>query len=148
MNDRKCVIVVDENLPIGIIANTAAILGITLGARLPDVVGEDVRDGQERSHMGIIEFPVPILKASAEMLGKLRLSLYDKEYADLTIADFTDIAQSCVILIYNLRIDIFAAISRLSLRQRSLAYIQYACVAFPCARRDLAANLVYTTIAN
>ncbi|MBD5112487.1 MAG: DUF2000 domain-containing protein [Ruminococcaceae bacterium] len=95
MNDRKCVIVVDENLPIGIIANTAAILGITLGARLPDVVGANVRDGRNLEHMGIIEFPVPILKASAEMLGTLRLSLYDKEYADLTIADFTDIAQSC-----------------------------------------------------
>lgn len=95
MNDRKCVIVVDENLPIGVIANTAAILGITLGARIPDVVGMDVRDGREREHMGIIEFPVPILKASAETLGKLRITLYDKEYADLTIADFTDIAQSC-----------------------------------------------------
>lgn len=95
MNDRKCVIVVDENLPIGIIANTAAILGITLGARLPEVVGANVSDGQEREHMGIIEFPVPILKACSETLGRLRLSLYDKEYSDLTTADFTDIAQSC-----------------------------------------------------
>lgn len=95
MTDKKCVIVVDENLPIGMVGNTVAILGITLGARLPDVVGADVRDGLEREHIGIIEFPVPILKASAETLGKLRLSLYNKEYSDLTVADFTDVAQSC-----------------------------------------------------
>ena len=48
------------------------------------------------------------------------------------------------ILILGLCIDIFAAISHLSLRQSSLQYIQYNGVAFPCARRDLAANIVYT----
>lgn len=95
MTDMKCVIVIDENLPIGIVANTAAILGVTLGARVPEVVGVDVRDRMERNHMDIIELPVPILKASAKTLDKLRLSLYDKEYADLTAADFTDVAQSC-----------------------------------------------------
>jgi len=31
VENEKCVIVVDENLPLGIIANTAAILGITMG---------------------------------------------------------------------------------------------------------------------
>lgn len=29
--DKKCVIVIDENILLGILANTAAILGITLG---------------------------------------------------------------------------------------------------------------------
>ena len=95
MTNEKCVIVVDESLPLGIIANTAAILGITLGAKLPEVVGADVRDGGGNAHMGIIEFPVPILKADFETLNKLRLSLYEREYSDLTTADFTDIAQSC-----------------------------------------------------
>ncbi len=90
MNDEKCVIVVDEALPLGLIANTAAILGITLGARLPGVVGADVRDGDGNGHMGIIELPVPILKASSDTLNSIRLSLYGGEYAD-----FTDIAQSC-----------------------------------------------------
>lgn len=95
MNDEKCVIVVDESLPLGLIANTAAILGITLGARLPKVVGADVRDGGGNGHMGIIEFPVPILKAPSDTLSKIRLSLYGSEYSDVTAADFTDIAQSC-----------------------------------------------------
>lgn len=38
--------VIDENLPIGIIANTAAILGITMGMKMPDVVGSDVADNE------------------------------------------------------------------------------------------------------
>ncbi|MCM1165690.1 MAG: DUF2000 domain-containing protein [Lachnospiraceae bacterium] len=95
MNNEKCVIVIDESLPLGIIANTAAILGITLGARLPETVGEDVLDGGGRGHMGIIEFPVPILKAPSETLAKLRMALYGSEYADVAAADFTDVAQSC-----------------------------------------------------
>lgn len=35
VENEKCVIVVDENLPLGIIANTAAILGITMCWKMP-----------------------------------------------------------------------------------------------------------------
>lgn len=87
--------IIDGSLPIGLIANTAAILGITLGAKLPGVVGADVRDGGGNEHMGIIEFPVPILKASSDVISKLRLALYTGEFSDLTAADFSDIAQCC-----------------------------------------------------
>lgn len=38
VENEKCVIVVDENLPLGIAANIAAILGITMGMKMPDVV--------------------------------------------------------------------------------------------------------------
>lgn len=95
MNNEKCVIIVDEALPVGLIANTAAILGITLGARLPETVGGDVHDGSGHVHMGIIKFPVPILKASSDTINKLRLSLYGGEHSELTVVDFSDIAQSC-----------------------------------------------------
>lgn len=52
----------------GCIANTAAILGITMGMKMPDVVGNDVSDLEGNSHMGIIQFPVPILKGNIEAL--------------------------------------------------------------------------------
>ena len=39
--NEKCVMVIDESLPLGIIANTAAIMGITLGKKMPEVVGAD-----------------------------------------------------------------------------------------------------------
>ena len=75
---EKCVMILDENLPLGLIANTAAIMGITLGRQLPEVVGADVLDQSGNVHLGIIEFPVPVL-----------------EFQELTAVDFSDLAQGC-----------------------------------------------------
>lgn len=47
LENEKCVMIIDEALPLGIIANTAAILGITMGMKMPDVVGRDVADKEE-----------------------------------------------------------------------------------------------------
>lgn len=88
-------IILDEALPLGAAANTAAILGVAIGARLPDVVGRDVRDGEGRPHAGIIQFPIPVLKGSPESLRALRARLFDPLFADLTVVDFTGLAQSC-----------------------------------------------------
>lgn len=49
MNKKVRTVVYDEELPLRIIANTAAIMGITLGKAIPEVVGADVRD-EERAH--------------------------------------------------------------------------------------------------
>ena len=92
---EKCVMVIDEALPLGIIANTAAILGITLGEERPGLVGADVTDRSGRRHPGIIEFPVPVLKGSAAVIRHLRERLYDPDYSDLTVVDFSDLAQGC-----------------------------------------------------
>lgn len=93
--NEKCVMVIDAGLPLGIIANTAAILGITLGKKLPEVVGQDVRDQSGKVHPGIIEFPVPILKGSPEELRQIREALCQPEFRDLTVVDFSDLAQGC-----------------------------------------------------
>lgn len=93
--ERKCVMVVDENLPLGIIANTTAILGNTLGSHYPSAVGKDVMDKTGNSHLGIIEIPIPILKGNKEFLKDLREKLYQEEYQDMIVADFSDVAQSC-----------------------------------------------------
>ena len=95
LQNEKCVIVIDEGVPLGLIANTAAILGITMGMKVPDVVGRDVYDAQGNVHAGIIQFPVPILKGSAEMLKEIRRRLYEPDFSDLTVVDFSDLAQSC-----------------------------------------------------
>ena len=49
--------ILDSELPTGIIANTAAILGITLGKRIPQQIGEDVSDASAMIHAGIITIP-------------------------------------------------------------------------------------------
>lgn len=95
LQNEKCVIVLDESLPLGLIANTAAILGITFGQKMPQIVGDDITDKTGRTHLGIITFPVPILKANAEALKVLREKLYSEDFSDLTAADFSDLAQSC-----------------------------------------------------
>ena len=95
VENEKCVIVVDENLPLGIIANTAAILGITMGMKMPDVVGNDVLDLEGNAHIGIIQFPVPILKGNTEILKKLRTRLFEPQFSELTVVDLSDLAQGC-----------------------------------------------------
>lgn len=94
-NNFKCVMVIDETLPLGIIANTAGILGITLGKFIPEAVGPEVADKDGRMHLGIIEYPVPILKAGKDRLKEIREMLYEPAYEALTVVDFSDVAQSC-----------------------------------------------------
>lgn len=87
--------VIDENLPLGIIANTSAIMGITLGKEMPELVGANVTDQSGNEHLGITRFPVPILKGSPEIIKVIREKLYHPGFQDLTVVDFTDLAQGC-----------------------------------------------------
>ncbi len=91
----KCVMVIDETLPRGIIANTAAVMGITLGKYIPSVVGQTVTDKGRCEHLGIIEFPVPILTGNKELIKSLRQKLYGEDYSDILTVDFSDLAQGC-----------------------------------------------------
>lgn len=93
--NEKCVMVIDERLPVGLIANTAAILGITLGRERGEVVGHDVYDAGGNRHLGIIEFPVPILRAAPEAIRALRERLYAPEFSAVTAVDFSDLSQGC-----------------------------------------------------
>lgn len=93
--NEKCVMIVDENLPIGLVANTAAILGITIGMKMPYAVGSDVLDSDGHLHMGIIRFPVPILKGNPQILKTLRAKLFEPQFSELTVVDFSDLAQRC-----------------------------------------------------
>lgn len=95
LQNEKCVMVIDENLPLGLIANTAAIMGITLGKEMPEVVGRNVMDQDGYLHPGIIEFPVPILKADPAAIKDIREKLYETEFQDLYVVDFSDLAQGC-----------------------------------------------------
>lgn len=97
MNDceMKCVMIIDSELPIGVIANTSAILGVTLGKHIPEQVGEDVVDATEKTHLGIITIPIAMLKSNKDILKDLRERLYTQEFSDLVVIDFSDVAQGC-----------------------------------------------------
>lgn len=95
MNEEKCVIIIDETLPLGIKVNVAAILGISLGHFQKEIVGQDVFDASGYCHRGIIEFPVPVLKGNTEILKTIMLKIQTDHFHDLIVIDFTDLAQSC-----------------------------------------------------
>ena len=97
MNDStmKCVMVIDSELPIGIVANTSAILGITLGKYIPEQIGADVTDASGQPHLGIITIPVTMLRGDKTILKDLREHLYRPEFSSLIVVDFSDVAQSC-----------------------------------------------------
>lgn len=94
-NNIKSVMVIDSELPIGIIANTAAILGVSLGKLIPEQVGEDVMDASGQTHLGIVSTPITMLNGNKSVLKDLRSRLYDPEFRDLVVVDFSDVAQSC-----------------------------------------------------
>ena len=91
--EQKCVMVIDHALPLGLIANTAAMLGISIGKLHPQMVGEDVIDASEKTHTGISRYPISMLKGDEALLKDLRLRLFEPEFEGLTVVDFSDVAQ-------------------------------------------------------
>ena len=94
-SEIKCVLVLDGDQAPGVQANAAAILGMTLGARHPALVGPDARDADDSLHPGISTSPVPVLKSDADGLRTLRKRLREPRFASVFCADFSDVAQCC-----------------------------------------------------
>lgn len=95
LKSEKCVMVIDRTLPPGMIANTAGIMGITLGKQIPETIGTEVLDKSGFSHLGIIQIPVPVLGTDREKIKEIRQRLYQPEFSGLIVVDFSDVAQSC-----------------------------------------------------
>lgn len=93
--NEKCVMVLDENLPLGIIANTASLLSMSLGKIYPQYIGKDVKDEDDYIHIGINQFPVSILKGNQSLIKELREKLYQEEFSSVMTIDFSKTAQSC-----------------------------------------------------
>ena len=91
----KCVMIIDTELPIGIKANTSAVLGITLGKELPHEVGPDVTDASGQTHLGITSIPVTMLGGEKNQIKEIRKRLYSEEFSDLLVVDFSNVAQCC-----------------------------------------------------
>lgn len=89
----KCVMIIDGDLPIGLLANTAAVLALTLGKEIDGIIGPTVIDGSGHSHVGITTTPIPILKGDSIKIKELRNKLYSEEFSDLLIVDFSNAAQ-------------------------------------------------------
>lgn len=90
----KCLMVIDTELPIGLIANTAAVLALTLGKKIEGIVGSDVFDASGRRHVGITNMPIPILRGSMDKIKELRNKTAMEDFSDLLVVDFSNAAQT------------------------------------------------------
>jgi hypothetical protein len=70
-DQRRWVVVVERDLPVGLAANTAAVLALTLGKTAPDLIGHDADDAQGRDYPGLTTLPLPVLTLDAPGLVDL-----------------------------------------------------------------------------
>ncbi|MER5262304.1 DUF2000 domain-containing protein [Actinosynnema sp. NPDC002837] len=71
MLPTKLALILRDDLPPNLAANAAVVLGLTLGARLPDLLGDDAEDAGGALHLGLNTHPVPVLTTSADHLKAL-----------------------------------------------------------------------------
>ncbi len=74
--ENKLVIVINVDLAIGLAANTAAVLVLSVGAKHPELIGTDIVDGSGQTHLGITTIPIPILAANTQKLTDIVQKLH------------------------------------------------------------------------
>jgi hypothetical protein len=89
-NVKKCVMVIDPELPAGVQANTAALLGISIGRHVLDLIGPDISDATGQIHLGLFDQAVTVLAGNKDFLSHLRSSA---QSAGLVVIDFITLSQ-------------------------------------------------------
>lgn len=89
----KCVMIVDGNLPIGMIANATAALGVSLASEIKGLAGKKVVDKDSRVHKGITNIPIPVLTLSKEEIKEKYDVLLENNDPDIKAIGFNDVAQ-------------------------------------------------------
>ena len=89
----KCVMIVNEDLPRGIIANTTAALGISIASLQNGMIGKRLMDGNGRIHESVTNVPIPILSLPDNDIKTLYDNLLDLNDENLKVIGFNDVAQ-------------------------------------------------------
>ncbi|MFT8409148.1 DUF2000 domain-containing protein [Liquorilactobacillus satsumensis] len=87
----KCVLVINSDLPIGLSANTAAILGCSLGTLHPEINGKQLTDAENGIYPGIVQIPLPVLEASSSRISEMQKEVLNLE--QIEVLSFVDCAQ-------------------------------------------------------
>ena len=90
---HKCVLVIDNAQPTGIVANIASVLSMTLGCKVSNIVSHDVYDKQGEKHLGITQLPIPILGASGDKIKEIYKHFVSSGFENVVLVDFSTIAQ-------------------------------------------------------
>ena len=86
----KMAFVIADDLPVGLAINTGALLGATLGDKLPYMIAEGLPDGSGVMHLGLSWLPMPILKADRSTIKTIADSARN---AGLLVTDVSEPAQ-------------------------------------------------------
>lgn len=89
----KCVMVINQDLPLGLIANTAAVLAVSIGSRVHDIVGADVFDQDGQIHPGITQATISLLRGDSELIRHIRARVLEQPDETIFFVDFCDVAQ-------------------------------------------------------
>lgn len=87
----KMVFIVADDLPVGLAINTGALLGATLGNKLPYMIAKGLPDGSGIMHLGLSWLPMPILKADRPTIKAITESARN---AGLVVTDVSESAQT------------------------------------------------------
>jgi hypothetical protein len=89
--------IINKELSMGLAANTAAVLGISLSKIFQqDIVGCDAEDANGNIHLGITTQTIPVLSGSREQIKAIRDTTFGSAYSDIAVIDFSEIAQKCL----------------------------------------------------
>lgn len=89
--EMKCVMVLADDLPVGLAVNAAGVLAVTLGHQVPALLPPDAVDASGGVHAGLITVPLPILVASRDLVKALRQRAH--QHSGMTVVGFSDVAQ-------------------------------------------------------
>lgn len=89
----KCVMIIDKALPIGLIANTAAVLGSSLSHHVSGLIGPDISYGGSGTHKGVTTVPFPILAMGRNGIKEIHDRVKSENSEDITVIGFNTVAQ-------------------------------------------------------
>ncbi len=92
-NREKFVIVIDQDLSTGLMANAAAVLSMTIGRLVKDAIGPDLPDQSGEVHLGITSLPINVLRADEGKIKQIRDEAAQVD--NLLLVDFSNVAQTC-----------------------------------------------------
>jgi hypothetical protein len=93
MSKPKCSIVVDGELPAGLLANTVGVIAMTLGKLAPEALGRDGIDQDGRNHPGLAWMGVTVLQGNHEIISEIFNRVGEGD-TDLIVVDCPVVAQA------------------------------------------------------
>jgi hypothetical protein len=93
ISDMRLAIIINPDLSMGLIANTASAIAIGLGARFPALAARQLIDRESRCIDISSAIAVPILQANAETMGALLLKAM-RQNGERAIVPFPSFARS------------------------------------------------------